>query len=617
MRLLLFTVTLPAVAKLSRRFESLQQGFGFGIGPALFAQLFRLKKEDEETTQRLWTCWDTDKNDVTDVLEILAGLSLVSIGSFDAKLSAVFDLFDFDSSQTLTLEELRICMRTSVAGLCKLTDTTPEPSAAEVDRVAARAFGPSSGGRDSKGGVTRQEFLEYVASVPSVVATIIRFGTTDAEATRKKYAVTSARALAATKIQSAFKSSRFRNSAAAGSTAAAGSSTAATASPSTGSVGGQRGRRSLVGCGAAGGDVFNLAAVRRCKQLFDRIDLDGSGCISVRELVASMRVTNGQAEFVVGAIEAFAALDTDGSQSLSFAEMLSAIYPTARPSDIARMVRDLAVAHRPSLAPDQRTVQRLKAWFEGADDDFDGKVPLRRAVQELAHDRHLAHLVLPAPPADGSEEEDEDPAAAALASLSESQRTASVTLAELITHLFAAHCSSPAKLEQAHRWAVEDIPAGVRAQHAAAAAAAATAALHGGEGNGNGNGNGNVPPLLSASQQRELDTLFSLFDSDGQGRISASEVRRHFAGLGGLSSGALTNLFAPHHSAPEATLDLEQFRDLYRKVTALHVPSAARNAAAEAGGGASTSSSASSAATAAGGTKKRVSDAPDMDAEYL
>jgi len=572
-------LSLPAVAKLSRRFESLQQGFGFGIGPALFASLFRLQESDPRT-QALWACWDTDRNGVTDVLEILSGLSLISVGAFEAKLGQVFALFDFDGNESLTLEELRICVRTSVAGLCKLMGQE-EPAPEEVDRVAARAFGPgapghhsASHGDRSKRGVSRQEFLEYVVSVPAVVAAIIRFGTTDAEATRRKYALTSARDRAASKIQTAFRDAKRSQSAASHGSAAASSSPAAAAiARSSPSARPRSGRHGLL---MGNPSDFTLPAVRRCKELFDRIDLDGSGSVSVRELVASMS-GHGQAEFVGSAVQAFQALDQDGSGSLSFAEMLRAMYPSVKSADFNAMLRELAAATRPPAVADRPTVQRLKAWFDSADNDFNGRVGLAAALRSLAHVPALAHLV---------PEEGKDPADGI-------DEARSVTLAELITHLFG-DSHSAAKLEQAQRWAQEE------------SLLAAAVSSHD-EGRRD----------LSPTQARELATLFDLFGPNSDGLIRADEVRAHFASLsrgggsgGGLTAAELDELFAPH-DGPDATgtLTRSQFEDLYKRISAMKQKAAA-GAEAAAEEAASKPSPQSQAA-------KSAKDEIDFDADYL
>ena len=94
-------LTLAQVRKLTRRFDSLQQGFGWGVGIETFAALFKLEVTSPET-KKLWACWDTDSNGVTDVLEILTALTLISQGKFEDKLEACFALFDFDENQVLT-----------------------------------------------------------------------------------------------------------------------------------------------------------------------------------------------------------------------------------------------------------------------------------------------------------------------------------------------------------------------------------------------------------------------------------------------------------------------------------------------------------------------------------
>lgn len=79
-------VSLSGVRKLVRRFESLQQSFGWGIDFATFAALFKIDA-DAASSRSLWLCWDTDNNGVTDVLEILSGLTLISQGNEHEQLA--------------------------------------------------------------------------------------------------------------------------------------------------------------------------------------------------------------------------------------------------------------------------------------------------------------------------------------------------------------------------------------------------------------------------------------------------------------------------------------------------------------------------------------------------
>ncbi len=169
----------------------------------------------------LFPLWDTDQNGLTDVLEILGALILLSHSNFDAKLSAVFELFDFDGNDSWNSDEMTIAVKSCVMGLCKVTGlvgtgsstggdgqaaSTHGPSAIELDKIATEAFHSADILKDGK--ITRHELLQWCVCTPKVLASLLRFGTTDRDAVWAKYADVQARAIATRKIQVLYKSTK-------------------------------------------------------------------------------------------------------------------------------------------------------------------------------------------------------------------------------------------------------------------------------------------------------------------------------------------------------------------------------------------------------------------------
>lgn len=571
-----YKLPLASVRKLSRRFDTLQRdqgGFGWGISEETFAALFRLtpptvvatttntksspkatspsdakstkditaistSTDSADTTHRLWCAWDTDKNGITDVLEILGGLTLISIGTFEDKLDYCFKLFDMDENNALSLVEMTILIRTCLVGICKLLGQV-EPESKEVDILAMKCYkvvsSAGSGAGSGTGGtrsINRQQFLTWVTSVPTIISTVCKFGTTNSEQIKKKYAEGATRDKAALKIQAAFKKSKrysgnnSNSSASASASSVAASSSAARAASSS---------SSYIPFDVAA----HLPALKRAKQVFDSIDKDHSGSISIRELAASMEglssssssnssnggSSNGSGgEYLVSAMTAFRTMDIDGSGTLSFDEMLRVLYPGVRVSDLRAMMHAVAgggeiVAER----IDRSTIQALQNWFEQEDQDLDGKIILSEAIITLQKKEEFAQFVEGYIPTSSSSNRSGGGGG------STKTKNKLVTFPALLIELFSS-TQQQSKLTQILTWA-------------------------------------QINPVhhLDDKQQAELETLFKLYDTDSSGFIDMNELRTHFNGLG-FSPDEISRLFAKYDEDGNKLVSLLEFKKFYRNV---------------------------------------------------
>lgn len=170
--LLCNVVSLEDVKRYIKRFEKLQTGFGFGMNYTFFKKLFTLKTNTSSTTTSSYTQTKTALNknkqssttisnqhhpssssfasehlfqswshhhSTLDALELFSAMLLISVGTFENKCLSVFQLYDFDENQTLTQDELIMCVKTSVHALCKLTNTSC-PSSKILESVAIKAY---------------------------------------------------------------------------------------------------------------------------------------------------------------------------------------------------------------------------------------------------------------------------------------------------------------------------------------------------------------------------------------------------------------------------------------------------------------------------------------------
>jgi Ca2+-binding EF-hand superfamily protein len=137
-RVVMQTGDLSVVKKVAKRFETIHTSFGWGIRLDTFMNLFGLTSSPSATA--IFQLWDSDSNGNVDVLEILSGLILVSRGTFLEKVAACYDLFDFNEDRALVLDEMSILVKTSICGLCKLTDSKEPPSSTYVNIHIVRPY---------------------------------------------------------------------------------------------------------------------------------------------------------------------------------------------------------------------------------------------------------------------------------------------------------------------------------------------------------------------------------------------------------------------------------------------------------------------------------------------
>eukprot|EP01006_Ploeotia_vitrea_P061360 TRINITY_DN77874_c0_g1_i1.p1 TRINITY_DN77874_c0_g1~~TRINITY_DN77874_c0_g1_i1.p1 ORF type:complete len:725 (+),score=387.29 TRINITY_DN77874_c0_g1_i1:126-2177(+) len=193
-----------------RRFEKLQQAFGWGIDRAMFEQLFVKRLSSGSALVDVdaeWALWDEDRNGVADVLEIVAGVTMVANGKFEEKIKAIFKLFDFDSNKAITMNEMVILVRTCWSALIKMTlleantdaqgnaladaktinrERPPLPSTTQLEEIATAAFAKADCNKDKK--LSIDEFVQWAYGTAAVVHTVGRFGTIDATSAKSKFA---------------------------------------------------------------------------------------------------------------------------------------------------------------------------------------------------------------------------------------------------------------------------------------------------------------------------------------------------------------------------------------------------------------------------------------------
>ena len=93
-------------------------GGSFALGPRQFALL--LKLGEKESGMIFKDVFDTDRNNLVDAFEILGCIGLLSRLKISDKVDFIYNLYDFNGSGDITIDEMTILLRTLVVGASKM-----------------------------------------------------------------------------------------------------------------------------------------------------------------------------------------------------------------------------------------------------------------------------------------------------------------------------------------------------------------------------------------------------------------------------------------------------------------------------------------------------------------
>jgi WD40 repeat protein/Ca2+-binding EF-hand superfamily protein len=171
-------VNLPkdAVDQLWESFNDVAEGFGLSIEEFLEINRTALKeymelsdKKIDQLSAKVFAVLDDDKNDLIDALEFLGTFALLSGMSQSAKANFVFNIYDFDESGELTVDEMTLALRSCITGLAKLSGTEP-PLEPEIEKIALNAFKDTD--KDAENLISRSEFVHYCSITPELTSWI-------------------------------------------------------------------------------------------------------------------------------------------------------------------------------------------------------------------------------------------------------------------------------------------------------------------------------------------------------------------------------------------------------------------------------------------------------------
>jgi Ca2+-binding EF-hand superfamily protein len=169
-----------SIYNLWESFNDVAEGFGINVDEfkeicsVLQASLGNIRKAAlERICETLFDAvLDTDHNGLIDALEMLSAITIVSGLRRKDKLTHVFNLYDFDESAEVTIDEMTLLLKSTMSGLCKFCGIAP-PDERRLEMMSQTAF--SAIQKDKDNALTRDEFLDYCDRTPEVRAWLAHF----------------------------------------------------------------------------------------------------------------------------------------------------------------------------------------------------------------------------------------------------------------------------------------------------------------------------------------------------------------------------------------------------------------------------------------------------------
>jgi Ca2+-binding EF-hand superfamily protein len=134
-----------AIANLWQAFNDIADGFG--LSKDEFEEIC-CDLKDEWNVSRLavsgkasafFYVMDTDKNGLIDALEFASTAAAISGMRLQEILEFILSIYDFDGSQSLSIDEVTLAFKSLSNGLCKLTDMSP-PTEEIIEHLVTKLF---------------------------------------------------------------------------------------------------------------------------------------------------------------------------------------------------------------------------------------------------------------------------------------------------------------------------------------------------------------------------------------------------------------------------------------------------------------------------------------------
>lgn len=153
-----------ALNKLLETFNNVAEGFGLNppdfqdVCACLIDYVSMTETELGRCSKRFFEALDTDNNSMVDALEFLGTVAITSSISIPEKLSYIFMLYDFDENSQISLDEMTLCLKSTITGLCKITNSTPPPDL-KMETYTLKAF--TENNKERTANISKQQFIDF------------------------------------------------------------------------------------------------------------------------------------------------------------------------------------------------------------------------------------------------------------------------------------------------------------------------------------------------------------------------------------------------------------------------------------------------------------------------
>ena len=134
-----------ACLRLWEAFHDIAEGFGLQCDEAqeicetLLRDMTCEREELDAMVESMFHVLDTDENGLVDALEFMVTLALLSGMSLKLKAEFCFNVFDFDESKVMSIDEVCLMFKQGLSGCAKGTASMP-PSEKSVSIIAEEVF---------------------------------------------------------------------------------------------------------------------------------------------------------------------------------------------------------------------------------------------------------------------------------------------------------------------------------------------------------------------------------------------------------------------------------------------------------------------------------------------
>lgn len=149
------------VRGLRERFELISDSFGFDR-----EEIRTLYKAKPNQVDIIFEMFDPHGRDKVDAYEFIAGMIIISEASLEMKADILFELYDFDHSQSLSFDELIIMLRTAMNALCYMTNNQPI-TMEELEDHTTRVFAKIDTNSDNS--ISLNEWVSFITRDVEVV----------------------------------------------------------------------------------------------------------------------------------------------------------------------------------------------------------------------------------------------------------------------------------------------------------------------------------------------------------------------------------------------------------------------------------------------------------------